>query len=93
MLLEDGKEYVETANAQGVETGKPEEVVSTACTGSVAEPTAEAGSLCIYTQSDSHVNLSPSQLITVTKVGASAEESLQAGEPRYAYGSWAVTGE
>jgi hypothetical protein len=92
ILLEDGKEYVETAEPDGEPSGSPEEVVSTACTGTVTEPTAVAGNLCIYTKYDFHIYLEASQWITVTKVGASSEEVLQSGD-RFAYGSWAVTGE
>jgi hypothetical protein len=86
LLLMDGKEYADNAKEE------PEEVVSTACTGSVAEPTAEAGNLCIYVQRELNVNLPPSQTITVTKVGASGEVGTRSGD-RNAYGSWAVTGE
>ncbi len=86
LILQNGKEYADNAKEE------PQEVVSTSCTGSVAEPTAEAGNFCMYVQRELNVNLPPSQAITVTKAGASGEVGTRPGD-RNAYGSWAVTGE
>jgi hypothetical protein len=60
--------------------------------GTVAEPQAEPGNLCIYAKEMQNFSNAVSQEIEVTKVGATAPLSIKPGD-HYAYGSWAVTGE
>jgi hypothetical protein len=89
-ILANGKEYRFNPAKLPAEE-EIEEAASTACLGTVAEPTATAGNLCIYSQAEISLQPPPSQELLVTKVGAEAEFITKPGE-RFARGSWAVTG-
>lgn len=66
------------------------EVEQPACPGTVAEPAAEAGSLCLYIQSELNVGLVYAPLVKSYKTGA-VVPFLTTNTGASAYGTWAVT--
>jgi Collagen triple helix repeat (20 copies) len=84
-LNKKNKELVENET-----TFEFEEVVSTACKGNFAEPTAEPGNLCVYTNAEFGGFFSQGHFIMV-KGGALMIGEFIGSEPAQGYGSWAVT--
>lgn len=88
-----GKEDVEVAVGEEVEERTP-----VGCPGNVAEPQAESGNLCIYSDGENLVRIVGGEITSASggglgagTTGALMDVSLL-GAGNYAFGTWAVTG-
>jgi Collagen triple helix repeat (20 copies) len=91
--------FINVAGKEAIKQG--EEVTSTACTGSVASPTATAGNLCVYTAklkaaesfSRSIASASDPQEGSGTASAGAYIKFEEAEEESQGWGTWAVTAE
>jgi hypothetical protein len=91
--------FIDAAGKEAVKQG--EEVVSTACTGSVSSPTAAAGNLCVYTtkltNAESFSNSIKSADDEEEERGTASAGAYikfdEAEEGSQGWGTWAVTAE
>jgi hypothetical protein len=93
--LEEAPEAVHVIDANGLERvineGTIEEVpASAACPGEVAEPAAEPGNLCLYTDVEINLGFAPYPFTRLYATGAAVAMLPSETEAR-ANGTWAVT--
>jgi hypothetical protein len=85
IIKENGLEKVENPV-----TEEFEDIPQPACPGDVAEPAAEPGVLCLYTEEEANVFLAHVTFTHTYATGAVVSFALS-GTAAYAYGTWAVT--
>ncbi|MGA9286050.1 MAG: hypothetical protein WBV85_11490 [Solirubrobacteraceae bacterium] len=87
-ILPNGKEHLLNVK------GELEEREPVDCPGTVEEPEAEPGNFCVYAAELHNMEPIVSQYLPASAVGSSTIMTAIAHESeRYAFGSWAVTGE